>query len=198
MNNKKDAFDKLARKAYLSYHQDGLIDIIIGACFLGFAFNMLTDSAAFTILGWMPIIFYLPLKRAITYPRLGYVSFEGRQTRQKLLIMSGVGILVLGLFVMIIFVLGPSGVSPSTRQFLSRYLILFFGVLGAFFFGLTALLSGIRRFFYYAIAIIVIFGTAQLLRTPEYTQIIIFGTLLLISGASQMVKFIQKYPITRE
>jgi len=66
-------FKDLGRKAYLSYHQDGLIDILIGLGILGFGLMMLTDSVVFNMLAWMPIIFYVPLKNRITVPRFGYV-----------------------------------------------------------------------------------------------------------------------------
>ena len=198
MSKKNDSFEKLAQKMYLSYHQDGLIDIIIGACFIGFGINMLADSAVFTILGWMPIVFFIPLKRAVTFPRLGYVSFDGQRSRQRLLILAGVGTLVLGLFVMILFVLGPNGVTPSVRQFLSQYIILILGLIAAFVLMLGGFLSGIKRFFWYAILAIVIFAAAQLLNLPEYTQILVFGALLLMSGLVMLVKFMRKYPISRE
>ena len=77
----KDGFSKLERKAYLSYHQDGLIDIIIGLCTVGFAVNMLADNATFTILGWMPVLFFAPLKNWITIPRVSVTSDLIRPSR---------------------------------------------------------------------------------------------------------------------
>ena len=98
--NEKQAFDKLRRRAYLEYHKDGILDILIGLCVIGFGLNMLTDSSALLILSWMPIIFYVPLKNRITVPRFGYVRFDSdrsRSVRASMGILSGV--LMLGLFI---------------------------------------------------------------------------------------------------
>ena len=73
-------FKQLERRTYLLYHQDGLIDIIIGLCIMGFGLNMFTDSSAFSILAWMPVIFLPGLKNKITVPRLGYAQFDRKRT----------------------------------------------------------------------------------------------------------------------
>jgi hypothetical protein len=83
----------------LSYHQDGLIDILIGLGILGFGLMMLTDSVVFNILAWMPIIFYVPLKNRITVPRFGYVQFSSDRTKHLRLL----GVLLLGLLALIFF-----------------------------------------------------------------------------------------------
>ena len=87
--SQSDELKKLSRKAYLSYHQDGLIDILIGLGVLGFGLMMLTDSVVFNMMAWMPIIFYVPLKNRITVPRFGYVQFTSeRVKRQRLLLVA--------------------------------------------------------------------------------------------------------------
>ena len=92
-------FKELSRKAYLSYHQDGLIDILIGLGILGFGLMMLTDSIVFNLLAWMPIIFYVPLKNRITVPRFGYVQFSSERTKKlRSLLVFLVGLLALIFF----------------------------------------------------------------------------------------------------
>ena len=85
-------FKELANRAYMAYHQDGIIDILLGAGIVGFGMQMLFDSSAFMILTWMPFLFYMPLKNHITAPRFGYVRFTGEQeerTRNTRLILIG-------------------------------------------------------------------------------------------------------------
>ena len=56
--SQENDFKKLQQRTYESYHQDGLIDIIIGLGFIGFSLNMAFDNSAFIFLAWMPIIFW--------------------------------------------------------------------------------------------------------------------------------------------
>ena len=50
MSQDKELKD-LARKAYISYHQDGIIDILLGIGILGFGLMLLTGSVVFNMLG---------------------------------------------------------------------------------------------------------------------------------------------------
>ena len=74
--SQSDKYRKLERKTYLYYHQDGLLDLIIGAMILGFGLNELTDTAIWGFLAVLSIIAYVPLKNRITFTRLGYVKFN--------------------------------------------------------------------------------------------------------------------------
>ena len=42
--SQKTQFKELAQRAYRSYHQDGIIDILIGIGIIGFSMVMLTDN----------------------------------------------------------------------------------------------------------------------------------------------------------
>ena len=66
----------LRRKAYLAYHQDGIIDILIGATMIGFALWILLGYVLFTFISWLSFGFYVQLKNTITVPRFGYVRFQ--------------------------------------------------------------------------------------------------------------------------
>ena len=78
-----EKFKQLERMAYLSYQQDGIIDLLVGWATLAFGVNIAMDSSIWTFLGWMPIIFYVPLKNKITVPRLGYVKFDLNRGRSR-------------------------------------------------------------------------------------------------------------------
>ena len=80
MSQEQD-FKKLQQRTYQSYHQDGLIDIIIGLAIIGYGLMLALDSSIFIFMGWMPIIFYMPLKNRLTVPRIGYVKFTTSNTK---------------------------------------------------------------------------------------------------------------------
>ena len=42
---------RLAKKTYMSYHQDGLVDLLIGWMIIAFAAMMAFDQSAFIFLG---------------------------------------------------------------------------------------------------------------------------------------------------
>ncbi len=50
-----DDFKKLERQAYLTYHQDGLLDIAFGLSILGIGLIFLTDGSLGFFLSWMPL-----------------------------------------------------------------------------------------------------------------------------------------------
>ena len=81
----------LERNAYLAYHEDGLLDIGIGAVLVWIAIVALTDSdfTDFPYYVWFFIIVstWTTAKQQITVPRIGYVEFrETRKGRIKRLI----------------------------------------------------------------------------------------------------------------
>jgi len=89
----------LTRKVYLSYQQDGILDLAAGTVVLGFGLNMLTGNIVFLMVGWMAMLLYFLGKQRITIPRFGYVRFESEEkTFTKGLASVGVGVLVLFLF----------------------------------------------------------------------------------------------------
>ena len=55
-------FKQLERMAYLSYQQDGIIDLLVGWATLSYGLNIAMDTSIWTYLGWLPIVFYIPLK----------------------------------------------------------------------------------------------------------------------------------------
>ena len=46
-------FKLLERRAYLSYHQDGVIDIIVGLGMLGFGIYLAIDQLFYMLAAWL-------------------------------------------------------------------------------------------------------------------------------------------------
>ena len=112
-----DQFKELAKKAYLNYHEDGVLDLIMGASCLGIAAFFGTGNIVFNMFSWMPILFFMPLKNRITFPRIGYVKFDTRRGRPAKLILLMTVTIVLGLFVLgTVFFLNTGRVDPRCPQ----------------------------------------------------------------------------------
>ena len=75
--------EKIERKAYLSYHQDGLWDIFLGIFFSGMGvvmfFNTIYLMGALAAL--LPVA--IPIKKSFTSSRLGYVKFAPKRQAQE-------------------------------------------------------------------------------------------------------------------
>jgi hypothetical protein len=177
----KQAFDRLRRRAYLEYHQDGVLDILIGLCVIGFGLNMLTDSSALSILSWMPIIFYVPLKNRITVPRFGFARFDSDRSG-SVMVSKGIlsGVLMLGLLIGVyVFTVGDK-MPPAFEVFLQKYHMLVLGGLASLAFALTIIIVGIE------------FGIS----TPYY--VIAIGAIMLLIGLWLLIRFLQNHPVIAE
>ena len=189
-------FTTLARKAYLSYHQDGLLDLLIGWGVLAFGLMLATDSSVWALMGWLPIVFYVPLKNRFTVPRLGYVKFKNDQNK----IATGVLVIVL----LIISVLGialflfADSAPSSITLWIRDNSLLFYGLVGAFGFGLTGLGSGIRRILGYSLLSLLIMLGGHLLGVQEFLPFLLLGGVILVVGLFMLTRFLRKYPLSSE
>jgi hypothetical protein len=193
--NADKRFKQLERKTYLLTHQDGLLDIIIGLCIMGFGLNMFTDSAAFSVLAWMPVILLPGLKNRITVPRLGYAQFDNKRTGATRLLavtmILGLVVLVAGVFIF----LGVKSGSPEIVSWLKSYHMPLLAGIAAAVMIVSAVMSGIKRLFAYAALtlLVVVGGTALDIQTPFY--VLLLGALIMLSGFVLLARFMRKYPV---
>ena len=195
----KSGLKGVARQAYLSYHQDGIIDIIVGIGIIGFGLMMLTGSVVFGFLTWMPTLFYVPLKNQITIPRFGYVRFTGEQEqRRKLFMVALIGVMTLSLFTGIVVFMIFDSWPFSLRELLSEYIML---ILSGFF-TLAALaaavFTGLWRFIGYALIGIAITIIGIQLSVPDPYYVILIGIIILLAGLGLLIRFLREYPKSDE
>jgi hypothetical protein len=188
-------FKKLERKAYLSYHQDGLIDIIIGIAILGFGLNIATDTVIFGILTWLPVIFYVPLKNYFTAPRFGYVRFSSpRQTTIRLGLALLVGLLAM-LFFAGLYIFAVSGsIPPQINAWLRRYHMLIFAFVGMGLFLGAGIWTGIKRFYLYVVLTLIFPVVGIWLDIHPGIYVIALGITILIIGIWLLLRFIRDNP----
>ncbi len=192
-----DNFKKLERQAYLTYHQDGLLDLAFGVMIFGIGLIFLTDGSVGFFLSWMPFVIYLSLKRSITVPRLGYVEF--RQTRgsnDNLFIIGFV--LLLAIVVGGIFLLGAlsvwNGTSSEPGDSIDQYIWMAVSGIAAVLFVGAMLATRVRRLILYATltALMVIAGFLVDLNPAVY--LIILGVIVFLTGMIMLFRFLRKYP----
>jgi hypothetical protein len=179
----------IERRAYLSYHQDGLIDICLGMVFLAFGLVTLSGQSLFRSLCWMPGLLIAPLKKWITVPRMGMVKFgaSGKMKRVKIA-------LLLSCAAVLLFILAAVRLrSPVMDDWTHRYFLIFIGLLLVVFPFFGAVGLGIRRFYGYAFLFAAGFTLVCLDREMLAWVFTGFGSVLLIAGVIVLIRFLRKY-----
>ena len=186
---------QIEKKTYKFYHQDGIIDILIGCgilfailCFLS---EMLWLSGAFVIFA---VLLYTSIKQKITSPRIGFVKFGQKGQHRTLFILT---ILIGNIF--LLFFLGlflyRNSVPQWITESLTTYPSLILGGIACIITLLTALISGIKRFYFYGAAILTSFVIGQIISIDLWVSSTIVGLLFFLTGLIKLMNFIQKYPL---
>jgi len=191
---------KLEQRAYLSYQQDGLLDLIIGIAILALGLNEAMDTTIWTFVAIILIIAYVPLKKRITFSRIGYVEFNVERRGLNMRVVGVVVLLILVLLLAGIFVVVLSSDTSSSALLLGirKSPLMLYALIGFIGFGLAGLISGIRRLYFYALLSVFITLGAHLLNLPIYVPFLIFSGIILAIGATLLARFLRRYPITEE
>jgi hypothetical protein len=183
------------RKLYLSYFDDGVLDFLSGLPVLMFGLGMIFDSGLFFLFTFLPLVLYLPLKQAITLPRLGFVRFTPQRRRKisaGLLVMVAAGIAA---FVLVLVAwAGFQGRGLDLRGLMMEYGLLVFGAIVASGFLLMSFLFGVRRFAGYAAVVFAGWVGSSLLSAQEGLPVALAGALVSLSGLWIMARFMAGAP----
>jgi hypothetical protein len=188
---------ELERKAYLSYHQDGILDIFVGFSILLFSLWALIDMpylAGAFIAVFTPL--YAQVKKQITVPRLGYVKFAPSRTAkiQKnilVLVIAGVLAFIPGV---LLFVTTEQGILAPI-QFLVDYGLIVIGIAGMTLLAIVAYISELRRLYAYSALFFAISTCGYFLSIPLVYYPMTLGAVILLSGAYLLTRFIHMYPL---
>ena len=177
---------KLKNKAYLTFHGDGILDLLMGWNLIGVGLFLYTHSIIFSYIGLLPLFFLKGLKTRITLPRLGHAQFRTRRTPSMWIIGRIGGVLLL-------VAIASGFILKDSLGFVVPIALAIFGI--AF---LMVLNSGFNRVLAYAILIPLLFVVGLRLRFLSPPMIITVGASLILYGIWILVKFIQDNPILDE
>ena len=180
------------------FHQDGVLEIVLGATLLNFGFDLLNGMKVTSLFTYVPIVLMSAMKNQITISRLGYDAFEADETSvRNWNLFTAVGMVAM-LIVLSLFVLndmlnvrpmipfGGTGNLPS----LFTGVILAIGTLAA------AMLIPLKRFFLYAATALGL-GVLGFFFFPAQVIAFIFAGIILGNGIRLMMKFSKKYPLKK-
>ncbi|MEJ2281222.1 MAG: hypothetical protein P8X97_04810 [Candidatus Bathyarchaeota archaeon] len=203
MTNKNSLRD-IEKKTYMSYHQDGLLDIFIGIYVLLFGIGIsLMTMTDFNMWFIIPAIFpaimipiWISAKKRITMPRIGYVNFGIRGVNKMMAIF--IGLMVAGLGVFMVFGLGTSmgeGWALTLRDFFISNSMLIISIGALIVSSLFAYTMGLKRLYGYGLLIFILFFTGHFITIPFEYFLLTIGFVIIISGFTLLLQFIRKYPL---
>jgi hypothetical protein len=195
----KISLKDIEKKAYMSYHGDGLWDIFVGLWFISAAFFIIYDAAF--LMGVIPATMLptvLGAKKSFIQPRLGYVKFSPeRKAKEK----QGISRIILlftctalaGVVAFFAFT-GDAGWQTTIRSLG----VIPFGLVLAVVFGVIGLVFGIKRFIAYAPLILAAFVAGHFAHSDLPAQFFFIGIIILAVGLIMLTRFVRKYPKPRK
>lgn len=186
---------EIERQVYLSYTEDGLIDIAIGVVIAAWGLMLTQEpNGLIGLLGLLGLGIWYMGKRLITIPRIGII--EPSQKMERRLTNMAVFLVVLGLLIFVgILVMRSIGVVEFTN-----YTLAILGLVLAGGVAVLAFLLNAPRIYVYAVIIFVSFAGGEIL-AQYITSVDAFalavmagGGLILIAGITVLIRFLRKYP----
>ncbi len=197
---------EIERRAYTSYHQDGLLDIFAGMYILGFGLGIFMDiilDFGFGVvimpggLIALALPIYIAAKRKITIPRIGFVKFRTGSTTKLTAIF--IGLMVLGLGAFSVFTLAT--VQGGSRMWLdlifqNGMLIVGFGSLAVcLLFGYS---MGLKRLYAYGVLSVIALVIGHFMGIFFAYILTALGITVMVAGVALLIGFVKKYPLQGE
>lgn len=182
---------KMRRRILLYYTRDGLWDICIGVCVLGWALAIHFDFIAFIgVIVAIAVTLVPVLKQRLTYPRIGYARLKPDSGTRKLLAVF----VALGAAVLFLVILAGAGL----QEMLHAYLSLWLGATGALLIAVIGHVLGTTRFYLYALLVFLAGAATQRGSVELWLAIAAAGAVIIISGAYVLLRFVRDNPVSGE
>ncbi len=193
----------LEKKAWTSYFQDGLYDILLGCFFLGIGFNyFFSNLIAYSFFSIGGLIFLFIGKKYIVLPRLGRARFGQKRKLniKRLFVVSFANFVLLIILVSLRFIPGLPSVTVE-----GIFVPIFFSLLIFIPISFFAFFLQFNRG--YIIAVMGGFSIflTEFLRGYEIETIItgfitfgIIGIIIITWGIIFFIRFLKKYPLPKE
>jgi hypothetical protein len=182
---------QIERKAYWSYHQDGLIDLCLGLVFILFGIMVFTGNSRITWFSGMPVLLIAPLKRMLTAPRIGMVRFS----HSRNILAVKIGFLALITVFVLYVAIATRLKSPGLDSWTRRYYAIAFGSALALFPLFGAISLGVRRFYAYAVVLVIGFSLIQYRPGRLAAVFIAIGSVLFVVGGAVLIRFLLDNPL---
>jgi hypothetical protein len=182
---------QLERKAWQSYHQDGLAEVFLGMLLVLAFLAGISGERRFFV--YIPMLLMGPAiilaKRVITVPRIGRVKF-GPARKARLRKLRGVAIVAFAI-TLALLAMTLLGVDWVPEQ----HLLVSFGLGGmiALLFAAAAYWKDFPRMYGVGLLVGTGFTVTELLDSP--LPLLVVGGMLMAVGLVTLASFVRKYPV---
>jgi hypothetical protein len=202
MSYKKTGLREVEKRTYMSYHQDGLIDIFLGIYVLLFGLGIsLLTVASYTTWFVIPAIFpaimvpiWVSAKKQITMPRIGFVNIGTRGANKMMAIFIGTMVVGLGVFMVFSFA-SSQGWALAIRNVIVSNGMIIIGILAFAISSLFAYTMGLKRLYAYGLVTLILFLIGYSVAFALGYLLLTIGFVISINGFVLLIGFIRKYPI---
>lgn len=186
---------EIERQAYMSYSEDGLVDIAVGFVIMAWGLLLLMEpTGLIALLGPLGMgIWYLG-KRFITIPRIGTIEPSPKMERK---------LRNLAIFLLLLGLMALAGILVSRMvdsAITANHSLGILGLVLAAGVAVLAYLLNASRLYVYAVILVVAFAGGEILAGTITTfdafafSVIIAGGVILLSGIVVLLRFVRKYP----
>ena len=193
MNESSD-LKAIEQRAFLSYHQDGSLDLCLGGALtqmavIIFLFPPLLGGMMASSITWLFV--YISLKKSVTISRLGFVEFSyTRQEKNFMVIFVLFAVIftpVIGVLLVLLFV-------PNVMPLLEANYMLILASSGLVALSAAGYYSGIRRFYLYGVLLALFFVLSNFWLPVLFLPLGIVGLLSLSIGVVLIIRFVRRFP----
>jgi len=191
---------EIEQKVFRSYFHDGLWDIYGALILLGLGLAIVSGlDYLIAVVAALAVVLLL-FRQRIVKPRLGYVKFSPeRQTKtKKATLIAMITLTFTALLGVVFFVLFSTNSVPGWLDiWMKNYFFATFGGIQALLVAVAAYVVGVWRYYIYAALVFISYVIGGMLRSNdmEGIPILIAGSIILISGAVILTRFLRKYPL---
>ncbi len=194
---------EVEKRTYMSYHQDGLIDIFVGVYVLLFGVGILLITVTgFSTWFVIPAIFpaimspiWISAKKRTTMPRIGYVKLGSRGANKLMAIFIGLMVTGLGTFMVITFASRSQAWALTVRDLIIPYGMIIIGVSAAAVSSLFAYTMGLKRLYAYGLLTLALVLPGHFITIPFEYSLLAIGLAIFVNGFVLLIQFIRKHPL---
>ena len=191
---------EIEKRAYTSYHQDGLLDIFAGAYILAFSLGILGEvlwgfdfgsiMPAISVAVMLPI--WIAAKRRITIPRIGFVKFGVQSGIKFMAILLGVMLVGLGVFFALTLFQGGR---PLWLDAIFQYGLIAVGIGALAICSLFGYIAGLSRLYAYGLLALLVLGVGHFMGIFFAYLLLPLGIAVMVTGLYLLTTFVRKYPL---
>jgi hypothetical protein len=191
-NQEKSKTSNLRQKLLMVYHEDGILDMVVGVSLLMLTAVMGFDLPALIGLIGIPLIMYIPIKDSVSTTRIGMIRFESQEVTQRkmhLFLYSGIG----ALLATSVFALVLSDPSSGFVEIVGNNLTPIFAVLlGGSLFAAGRILNNVRFVVYAIIGAALVLGLYSL-GVRIWPAVAVVAVLMESIGITKLLGFLRSY-----